>query len=240
MMPSKSCTSPRARVFDLNGALKVTISGFPATQGGGPSERSPQITDLSWNSSRQLLVNASGKRLTSWDSKNGEQYTIEQSSSHQTEFIPVNHPVQFIPNTNQIISFSEGVFRILNSEGVELKQWSANDKKISHLNFSPNGLNFATISDSPAPDDRIVKIWDLNGNLTTILKGHQDSVVNAFFSQDGKCIVTSSLDRTVRLWDISGKEIDQIPGRFETALSPDNNYLATVNEDNDILVWRLK
>lgn len=230
----------KARVFDLNGTLKATISGLPATQWGSPTDRYPQITDLSWNSFSQVLAIASGKRLTIWDSKNGEQHTIEKLSPSQVTFISVNHPVQFIPNTNEIISFSEGIFKIFNTEGVELKRWSTNDEKISRLNFSPNGQNFAAIGSSSDARDHIVKIWNLNGSLITTLKGHEESIANVFFSQDGQCLVTSSLDNTVRLWDISGKEIDQVSGRFEMALSPDGRYLAIVDKDKSILVWKLK
>lgn len=41
------------------------------------------------------------------------------------------------------------------------------------------------------------------------LKGHTDTVWSASFSPDGKKIVTASDDRSARVWDISGEQLDK-------------------------------
>ncbi len=44
--------------------------------------------------------------------------------------------------------------------------------------------------------------------MTQTIKGHTDAVLSASFSPDGKELVTTSADKTVRVWDIAGaKEI---------------------------------
>lgn len=230
----------QARVFDLSGKLKVTIVGLPPTKWGSAADRDPQITGLSWNSLGQVLVVASGKQFTIWDSKSGEQHTIEKQEVSQTNAVPGMNPILFIPNTNKIIAFSDGKFRILNSDGVELKTWLANDNEISYINFSPNGQAFTSIGPSSEAKNMVVKLWNINGSLLTTLKGHRKNIEKAFFSKDGQCIFTSSLDNTVRLWDISGKELGQISGQSGISLSPDDRYLATVDRDRNILVWKLK
>jgi WD40 repeat protein len=49
----------------------------------------------------------------------------------------------------------------------------------------------------------LVVIAGCGGQETLTLKGHGDAVWSVSFSPDGKRIVSGSLDRTVKVWDIS-------------------------------------
>ncbi|XP_053065947.1 WD repeat-containing protein 88 isoform X3 [Acinonyx jubatus] len=58
--------------------------------------------------------------------------------------------------------------------------------------------------------DRTVAIWDVGeGYRKLSLKGHSDWVTDVAISNDKKRVLSSSKDRTMRLWNI--EEIDQIP-----------------------------
>jgi hypothetical protein len=47
-------------------------------------------------------------------------------------------------------------------------------------------------------------VWDAaSGQMLRELKGHSDYVGSAAFSPDGARIVTASVDRTVRVWNVS-------------------------------------
>lgn len=51
--------------------------------------------------------------------------------------------------------------------------------------------------------DSLVRIWDLaSGDLVQCLGGHTDSVYGVAFTPDDKCLISGSLDNTVRYWDV--------------------------------------
>jgi WD40 repeat protein len=45
-------------------------------------------------------------------------------------------------------------------------------------------------------------LWSLDGRLLQTFQGHQDFISSVAFAPDGKSIVTGSLDKTVKLWDL--------------------------------------
>ena len=68
------------------------------------------------------------------------------------------------------------------------------------------------------------------------LSGHNDIVIGAAFSPDGRHIVTSSNDRTVRIWDAaSGTQLALLSGHSDgvisAAFSPDGRRIVTASAD---------
>ncbi len=70
-----------------------------------------------------------------------------------------------------------------------------------------------------------------------IFSGHTDAIANMDFSPDGKTIVTSSIDQTVRLWDVqTGQQIYQLDDpeilydteNLVAKISPDGRHVLTV------------
>jgi WD40 repeat protein len=60
------------------------------------------------------------------------------------------------------------------------------------------------------------------------LKGHTDTVSRAVFYPDGKKVVTSSEDKTIRIWDAAtGKEVLKLEGTFQM-FSPDGKKIAAI------------
>jgi len=74
------------------------------------------------------------------------------------------------------------------------------------------------------------------------LKGHQHWVNSVAFSPDGKTIVSGSRDKTIRLWDTTGKPIGQPlkghqAGVYSVAFSPDGKTIVSGSRDKTIRLW---
>ena len=44
------------------------------------------------------------------------------------------------------------------------------------------------------------KLWE-TGSLFKTFEDHQDAVISVVFSQDGNMIISSSFDKTIKLWE---------------------------------------
>lgn len=73
---------------------------------------------------------------------------------------------------------------------------------IELLQFGVGDTSFAT-----AGSDHIVRLYNLEGELLEEYRGHTDKVTSVNFSEHYPWIITSSLDGSVRIWDLKGAEL---------------------------------
>ena len=75
------------------------------------------------------------------------------------------------------------------------------------------------------------------------LRGHDNIVLSAAFSPDGKRIVTASFDGTARIWDATTGEPIGEPlrgherGVTSAAYSPDGRRIVTASQDKTARIW---
>ncbi|MEZ5324451.1 MAG: protein kinase [Verrucomicrobiales bacterium] len=135
----------------------------------------------------------------------------------------------------------------------ELHEWDwRNGKRIGNvrLELPPEGNGPAVIIN---PDHRwlcggtlqgLVVIWDTStGKIVHRLEGHTQGVERIAFSQDGKWLVTSGDDRSVRLWDTAAWKAKTLAQHGHiargVAFSPNGKWLATACWDGVARVFDL-
>jgi WD40 repeat protein len=120
-------------------------------------------------------------------------------------------------------------------------EFQAHDGPVTKLLFSPKGEKLVSLG-----ADKLAKIWDIarTNEPVAVCRGHTRPVYGAFFSTDEKFLFTSSIDRTVRRWNVISGE-DQ--GKIELTdwvstlvSSPDNKSLYGSGGNNTIYQFDLE
>jgi WD40 repeat protein len=81
----------------------------------------------------------------------------------------------------------------------------------------------------------------MSGKLLTDVKGHTAWVNSAVFSSDGSKILTASLDKTAKLWDLNGKLLADLRSHTDwvnsAVFSPDGKRIVTASNDCTVIIW---
>jgi len=146
-----------------------------------------------------------------------------------------------------------------------LKVWDVNIGELlntySEHSGSATGCSFSGELIVSSSSDRSLKIWeaDLNKSVRTLetkmgknkttdeergeIEGHTESVNGCAFSPDGKLIVSASSDRTLKVWEVSGRVRtlrDHSDSVLSCAFSPDGDLIVSASADGKVKVWRSK
>ena len=95
--------------------------------------------------------------------------------------------------------------------------------------------------------DRIIRLWDTQtGYFLERYEGHSDSVYSVAFSPDGKSLASGSLDKTLKIWDLSecrsrSRCKSVLSGHSDfvlsVAYSGDGNCLVSGSKDRSVVFW---
>lgn len=107
--------------------------------------------------------------------------------------------------------------------------------------FSPDGLTIAT-------GDYFgqISLFEMSdGREITAFAAHENVITRLAYSPDGRYLASSSIDRSIRIWDTETRALEQAltledPRGGEVlaiAYSPDGKYLASGNFDGNLWLW---
>ncbi|KAI3405499.1 RSA4 [Candida oxycetoniae] len=98
-----------------------------------------------------------------------------------------------------------------------------------------------------ASDDFTMYLWEPLKSSKPVVRmtGHQKLVNHVSFSPDGRFVVSSSFDNSIKLWDgIRGTFITTLRGHvapvYQTAWSADNRLLVSCSKDTTLKVWDIR
>jgi TIR domain/WD domain, G-beta repeat len=224
-----------ARLWDSDGKLLAVLKGHTGRVN----------TAVFAPDGRRILTASDDSTARLWDRDGKALVTLQGHSS------PVTTAV-FAPDDGRILTgSSDGTARLWDRNGKPLVTLDLSNYMpalpISSAVFAPDGGRLLIASWSG------VRLWDRNGKplgpvgrwytqtTPTPVVGHTEGLTSAVFAPDGNRIVTSSLDKTARLWDRDGKPLAMLQGhtdRVESVqFSPNGDRILTASWDGTARLW---
>ncbi|KAJ6863703.1 hypothetical protein NC652_040298 [Populus alba x Populus x berolinensis] len=142
-------------------------------------------------------------------------------------------------NTLMISAGYHGDLKVWDFKGRALKsRWEVGCSLVKIVYHRLNGL-LATVA-----DDLVIRLFDAIAlRMVRKFEGHTDRITDLCFSEDGKWPLSSSMDGTLRIWDvILARQIDAVHVEVSVtalSLSPNMDVLATTHVDqNGVYLWQ--
>jgi WD40 repeat protein len=151
------------------------------------------------NDGRNIVSCSKDETIKVWDTETGKLLRTFNHNEYSFGFA-VNH------KNNQIAICTRDNIKIMDlNDGNIVHTFEGNNNDIFCIAYNSEGSRIAL---SPNYSYDIIIIDANTGNTIQTLKGHTDRVLSISFSPDGSKLASSSLDKSVKIWDtVTSKNI---------------------------------
>lgn len=218
----------------------------------------------SFSGNKKISTSAALWRKDEVPKTTGGKMRLRDCVSKQVLEVPAGEMTE--ENARDIMAVSPDIKLLVTSSDYKIFVWDAETGKklailqgcdnyiiaIDRASFSPDSSKLVTTPKwlttesgggrSPSID-KTVTIWEAKtGEEKVVLRGHTGMVKNAFFSPNGRLVVTSSDDGTARVWDAeTGRELAIMRGHQGkvgyASFNPQGTQIVTASLDNTARVW---
>jgi len=154
-------------------------------------------------------------------------------------FTPIDlTPVAFTPDSLMLVIRAGSGVQVFNLGTMEEEYFVQAQQNLLAAALSSDGRTLAWSQE----DNTIQLIQMTEGKVLNTLAGHTDSVFKLRFSPTGDRLFSASHDGSVRIWDMTGNELQTIETNGEVlgiGISPDGSKLATIPLDGPVELWDL-
>ena len=222
-----------ARVFDFQGRELLKIDGHKA---------------IIWTADfapdgNGILTAGSDFNVMVWDNVGNWVSTLK---GHDFDV----YCAKFSPDGTKILSSSgDNTARLWSLDGKGCKVLSIKENNMFSMSlvnqavFSPDGKYILLAANDFRNKNHRARLWDLDGNEMITFSGHEDFINSVGFSADGKHVITSSRDKIVRVFALSGALEMELKGHNSNVwcacYKPDNQTIVTVGDDHTIRTWSI-
>ncbi len=190
------------------------------------------------------------------DLRNWEWGRLMHLCSQSSRTFDAQAPIDALAISNDGSQFAtggkDGIARIWDrTTGRVLAAFDHQKYPVLAVAISPDGKTLATGSEDPTG---FIKLWNLESNAPIPIKfkdtskktpfdqGHTEGVLSISFSKDGKRLLTSSYDKTARLWDVkTGDQLNRYWGHnwwvWDANFSTDEQRIVTASQDGTAVIW---
>jgi WD40 repeat protein len=143
-----------------------------------------------------------GLAVVSGGSESGNAMVWDAATGKEIRNLPADHtanidPIVFSPDGRTLATGGPDNRIVLSDFAEPQRKLILASPQVDVVAFCPDGHLVAS-----GGGDGLLRVWEVTtGNLVALLRGHTGPIVGLTFTPNGKELISSSYDRTVRIWD---------------------------------------